>query len=231
MKRRTTRLALLVSIGAVAVGASGCDWLAVIDAAQRCAHGDEAACTDGVRVEPSAARSTHASGAAAAAGKGFRLRLGGKIVGKPTIYAESGGASAGQTLARGRFNGSLLKDTRLSSRFERGRWAASTDFYYDADTRAMSGHAFVRVRFAQRRAGSVCLYVNVTRARMKNGGLRETGLVIPMGGSRLGSRLTGRTQFVAREGARRTRTRGKTGLRLGRTSRKPTTCGTLPRLR
>src|SRR5262245_42825368 len=147
MNRLKRSLLLVPVAAAAAAGMSGCDWLAVIDAAQRCAHGEESACTEGVST-PELASVSLASGSKAA-GKGFRLSFRGRLVARPTVYAESGGASAGQTLARGRFSGTLLRDSPLSERFERGRWVASTDFYYDPDTRALNGHAFVLVRFAQ----------------------------------------------------------------------------------
>ena len=128
---------------------------------------------------------------------------------------------------RGRFNGTLLKDSRLSERFEHGHWAASTNFYLNPETRALEGQAFVKVRFADRRAGSVCLYVNVSKARRKNGGLRETGGVVPLGGTGLGARLTGKSTFVSREGKKRSRTRGKTGFRLQQKRQTPTSCAGL----
>jgi hypothetical protein len=164
---------------------------------------------------------------AAVGGKGFRLAFRGKVVGQPTIYPELGGAAAGQTLARGRFNGTLLKDSRLSERFEQGLWAASTDFYYDNEARALEGHAFVKVRFADRRAGSVCLYVNVSQARRKDGGLREKGVVVPLGGTGLGARLTGKSTFVSREGKKRARTRGKTAFHLRKKRQSPSSCAGL----
>jgi hypothetical protein len=217
------RSLLLVSLAAVAAGTSGCNWLNVIGAAHLCARGDREACHFSGEV-PSVASQASAGASSAGAGEGFRLRFRGKLVEQPTIYPEAGGASAGQTLARGRFNGTLLKDSRLSERFERGRWVASTDFYYDPDKRALRGHAFVKVRFADRRAGSVCLHVTVSQARRKDGTLREKGVVIPLGGTGLGARLTGESRFVSREGKKRARTRGKTGFHLRQARQAPSGC-------
>jgi hypothetical protein len=220
------RCVLLASLAAVAVGASGCTWFEMLTAMHQCSLGNESACNFQPEVASVSAHSK-ASADAAVLGKGFRLGFRGKLVGEPTVYPEQGGAAAGQSMARGRFNGSLLKDSRLSDRFEHGRWVASTNAYYDPDTRALSGQAFVKVRFADRRAGSVCLYVNVSQARRKNGGLREKGLVVPLGGTGLGARLTGKSTFVSREGRKRARTRGRTSFHLRQKRQKPTSCAGL----
>jgi hypothetical protein len=218
------RLVLAGALCVLAVSTSGCGFLALLNALHQCSRGVESACDGpigvGVRAQPGVGRAEaadspsaarHAAMASRARGarsaKPFRVQFRGVTVGEPDAYL-SGEDVLGQGRARGRFSGALA-GSRLGSRFSAGRWTAQSELTYDPATNTATGRGTVLLRFRDRRAGSACLYVTVTRARRKNGALTETGTVTPISGSGLGARLAGTARFTSRAGDQRGRLRGR----------------------
>jgi hypothetical protein len=202
--RTVKRLALAGALCALAAGTGGCGFLETLSLMKHCARGVEAPCRGPIheipaaRVgaaheeaseRPSATRRSAATSQARGArnAKPFRVQFKGVTVGDPDAY-RSGEDVLVQGRMRGRFNGALA-GSRLGSRFSAGRWTAQSELTYDPATKTATGRGTVLLRFRDRRAGSACLYVTVTRARRKHGALSETGTVTPISGSGLGARL------------------------------------------
>ena len=225
--RNMKRLALVGALAALAAGSGGCGFLETLSLMKHCARGVEAPCRGPIEEipaaqagaahteaseRPSAARRAAATSQARGAGtaKPFRVQFKGVTVGDPDAY-RSGGDVLVQGRVRGRFSGTLA-GSRLGRRFSAGRWTAQSELTYDPATKTATGRGTVLLRFRDRRAGSACLYVTVTRARQKNGALSEAGTVTPVSGSGLGARLAGTARFTSRTGDQRGRLRGRSRI-------------------
>lgn len=217
--RTMKRLALAAALCALAVGTSGCGFLHLLHKLKHPLPGDsslqaarptaKSGTHEGAQAERAAAAS-RARGARSA--KTFRVRFRGVTVGDPTAYLSDDGVVA-EGIARGRFSGALA-GSRLGRRFSVGRWTAQSELDYDPATKIATGRGAMLLRFRDRRAGSACLLVTVTRAREKNGALAESGTVTPLSGTGLGARLAGTARFTSRAGDHRGRLHGRSRIVL-----------------
>jgi hypothetical protein len=217
------RLTILAALGAAALPTAGCGLEDLLILMTDCAFGQQ--CT-GVVESASAARVaawSKAQGTAQA--RPFRVAFRGRSVGDGRAV-RSGATVFASNRARGRFSGSVA-GTLLDRRFQRGRWSASAELEFDPATRTATGRGTVLLRFRDRRAGSVCLYTTVTRARRANGALRETGSITPIGGTGLGARLAGTARFTSRSGEKRGRMRGRSRIGLIDRPSVTSSCGSI----
>lgn len=229
--RTMKRLALAGALFALATATSGCGFLHLLHKLKHPLPGDSS-----LQATPSTAKSNVREGAGAArsqasdrlaaaeraaaasrargagGAKAFRVRFRGVTVGDPTAYLSDDSVLA-EGVARGRFNGALA-GSRLGRRFSVGRWTAQSELTYDPATKIATGRGAMLLRFRDRRAGSTCLLVTVTRAREKNGALTESGTVTPLSGTGLGARLAGTARFTSRAGDHRGRLRGRSRIVL-----------------
>lgn len=229
--RKMKRLALAGALCALATSTSGCGFLYLLDelrhprprfssldatpstakaGADEGAGAARAAASHRASAVERAASASRAREAGSA--KAFRVRFRGVTVGDPTAYLSDDGVIA-QGVARGRFDG-VLAGSRLGPRFSVGRWKAQSELTYDPATKTATGVGAVLLHFRDRRAGSACLLVTVTKAREKNGALAESGTVTALSGSGLGARLAGTARFSSRAGDHRGRLRGRSRIVL-----------------
>jgi hypothetical protein len=219
--RNMKRLALAGALCALAAATSGCGFLHLLSELRPGSRASSSRATPpaaehGIRAQASdppsgawrAAATSQARGARTA--KPFHVQFRGVTVGDPDAHP-SGDDVLVEGRVRGSFSGALA-GSRLGRRFSVGRWTAQSELTYDPATKTATGRGTVLLRFRDRRAGSACLYVTVTRARQKNGALRETGTVTPISGSGLGARLAGTAQFTSRAGDHRGRLRGRSRI-------------------
>jgi hypothetical protein len=146
------------------------------------------------------------------------------------IFKRPGGAGATNVVARGRFSGSFVGDSRPGRRFSSGRWISRGELNYEIRSGKVTGDAYMLLRFKRRGAGSLCLSVGVKAPATKRGKVRARGSFIALGGTGEGAKIVGSGSFSQLSG-RRGRLRGRGRLQTGTTRPLPALCAALAQMR